>query len=98
MGRGRWLVVTDPQTACDHETVGRLLDRVARLEADLQRADERHATKDELRLRGDATDARFKVVESEIADLKGEKTWLLRLVLAAVIMAVLGVVLVVPGR
>ena len=43
-----------------------------------------------------ANERRFRDIEKDLADLQGERTWLMRLVLGAVMMAILGVVLVGP--
>lgn len=73
-----------------------LVERLTRLEGQYERMDAKYVRTDAHVLLSAANERRFMDIEKDLADLQGERTWLMRLVLGAVMMAILGVVLVGP--
>ncbi len=73
-----------------------LVERLTRVEAQVEAVDAKYVRKDAHDLLSAANERRFMDMEKDLADLQGERTWLMRLVLGAVMMAILGVVLVGP--
>ena len=73
-----------------------LVERLTRLEGQYEQMDAKYVRTDTHDLVSAANARRFMDIEKDLADLQGERTWLMRLVLGAVMMAILGVVLVGP--
>lgn len=73
-----------------------VVERLTRIEGQMETIDGKYVRNDAHDLLSAANERRFMDIEKDLADLQGERTWLMRLVLGAVMMAILGVVLVGP--
>ena len=78
------------------ERMNLFVERLTRVENTLDGLDAKYVREDSHKLLTTGLDRRFSDIEKDLADLQGERTWLMRLVLGAVLMAILGVVLVGP--
>lgn len=85
-----------PERRLYDERMATFIERLTRVEGQLDRVDTKYVRVDAHELLSAGIDRRFTDIEKDLADLQGERTWLMRLVLGAVLMAILGVVLVGP--
>ena len=77
------------ETTGDHE-------RIKDLERDLRALDSLYVRREVFDGRDALYERRFKDIEADVAEMKGGWTWLSRIIIGAVIMAVLGLVLIKP--
>ena len=85
-----------PERRLYDERMATFIERLTRVEGQVDRADSKYVRVDAHELLSAGIERRFMDIEKDLADLQGERTWLMRLVLGAVLMAILGVVLVGP--
>ena len=85
-----------PERRLYDERMATFIERLTRVEGQVDRADSKYVRVDAHELLPAGIERRFMDIEKDLADLQGERTWLMRLVLGAVLMAILGVVLVGP--
>lgn len=71
-------------------------DRLGRVERDVRELEQRFVSREVLEQRWASIERRFVEVEADVAEMKGVWMWLTRIIIAAVTMAVLGLVLVKP--
>ena len=72
------------------------LERIKDLEKDLRALDSLYVRRDVFDGHKALFERRFTDIEADVAEMKGGWTWLSRIIIAAVVLAVLGLVLVKP--
>ena len=71
-------------------------ERIRDLERDLRALDSLYVRRDVFTETQATQERRFKDIEADVAEMKGGWTWLSRIIIAAVVVAVLSLVLVKP--